>query len=248
MLNQTLVDLSDVSLSLGDSLILHEVSMSLNGGQIVTLIGPNGAGKTTLVRLILGIIRPDKGEIIRQKGLRIGYMPQKVHIDPTLPLTVKRFLRLSEQDKGLKTVDALDLVKAKSLLRKPMAGLSGGEMQRVLLAKAIIRRPNLLILDEPVQGVDLPGQGILYDLIVDIKRKFNCGVLIVSHDLHMVLAASDHVVCLNKHVCCAGTPKSVSQDPAYRQLFGDLKTPISLVPYTHHHDHSHDENPDEGES
>lgn len=244
MTNESLIEVSDLNVTLGDTLILHNVSFSLDAGKIVTLIGPNGAGKTTLVQVVLGLTPYQKGRVTRKKGLKIGYMPQKIHIDPTLPLTVNRFLSLSASPNGLSIQDALEMVKAKTLLQRPLAGLSGGELQRVLLAKAIMGRPDLLVLDEPVQGVDLPGQAALYELIVTIKRQFRCGVLIVSHDLHLVLGASDHVICLNHHICCSGTPTSVAEDPYYRQLFGDIKAPSGLVPYSHAHDHSHDENPD----
>jgi len=244
MTSESLVDIVDLEVSIAGNIILHDVSLAIDAGKIVTLIGPNGAGKTTLAQAILGLVKAQKGKIIRRKKLQIGYMPQKVHIDPTLPISVKKFLSLSQVSGGLSIEDALEMVKAKVLLKRPMAGLSGGELQRVLLVKAIMRRPNLLVLDEPVQGVDLPGQSELYKLIEGIKHKFKCGVLIISHDLHMVLGASDYVVCLNKHVCCAGTPRSVTEDPYYRKLFGDMKVPYGLVPYAHEHDHSHDDNPD----
>ena len=244
MVQESLVEISDLRVHLGGTLVLHDLSLSLDAGRITTLIGPNGAGKTTLVKVILGLIPHQSGTVVRKKGLRVGYMPQKIHIDATLPLSVQRFLALSISQGGLSIEEALKMVEATSLLKRPLSGLSGGELQRVLLAKAIMRRPDLLVLDEPVQGVDLPGQGVLYALIMGIKRRFRCGVLIISHDLHLVLGASDHVICLNHHICCAGTPKSVAEDPYYRHLFGDMKSPFGLVPYTHDHDHSHDENPD----
>lgn len=241
---EALVEIVDLHVTLGGNIILSNVSLSLNEGRIVTLIGPNGAGKTTFITAALGLLKPDSGKIIRKKNLRVGYMPQKVHIDPTLPLSVKRFLNLSKSSESLTLEDALDMVKARALADKPLAGLSGGELQRILLAKAIMRRPNLLVLDEPMQGVDIPGQGELYKLIEGIKNKFRCGVLLVSHDLHLVLGTSDYVVCLNKHICCAGSPRSVAEDPRYRELFGHMQMPYGLALYAHDHDHSHDEPPD----
>lgn len=243
-----LVEITDLNFSAKGTLILDNVSLNLNEGSIVTLIGPNGAGKTTLISAILGLLKPTSGKIICRKNLRIGYMPQKVDIDPTLPLNVTRFLELSQSKQSLSTEHALNMVKAKALAHKPLAGLSGGELQRILLAKAVMRRPNLLVLDEPMQGVDIPGQEELYKLIEDIKHKFHCGILLVSHDLHFVFATSDYVICLNKHICCAGTPRSVTANPHYQQLFGHIQMPYGLVPYTHSHDHSHDEHPDEAYS
>ncbi len=214
-------------------MVLQEISLSLSAGEITTIIGPNGAGKTTLIKLILGLEKPDSGTIARQPGLRIGYMPQKLHIDPTLPLTTLRFLQLAEKNEGSCRA-ALKRVGIEHLARSPFQALSGGEVQRAMLARALLRKPSLLILDEPVQGVDIIGQEALYKLICELRDELGCAVLMVSHDLHLVMSATDNVICLNQHICCQGNPEQVSGDQAFQALFG-AKTAI----YTHHHDHDH---------
>ncbi|TQV70730.1 zinc ABC transporter ATP-binding protein ZnuC [Exilibacterium tricleocarpae] len=235
---ELLVDARAVSVLRSGRAILQNADLQLKRGEIVTLIGPNGAGKTTLVRLVLGLIRAERGEVWRQAGLRIGYMPQQIHIDPSLPLSVKRFLALARADS--KAIDtALQQVGVGHLLDSPMRGLSGGETQRVLLARAILRRPQLLVLDEPVQGVDVSGQAEFYSTLSQLRDQLQCGVLMVSHDLHLVMAATDTVVCLNQHVCCQGHPEAVTSHPAYLELFGRDTRP-GIAVYTHHHDHSHD--------
>ncbi|GAB6053707.1 zinc ABC transporter ATP-binding protein ZnuC [Magnetospira thiophila] len=209
---------------------------------MVTLVGPNGAGKTTLVRVLLGLVQPSSGRVVRRPHLKIGYMPQKVQVDDTLPLTVHGFLDLANPRRRRERTRLLPLaeeVGVTALLDSPIQGISGGEMQRVLLARALIREPDLLVLDEPVQGVDVNGQAELYQLIADIRRHHGCGVLMISHDLHLVMAATDHVVCLNGHVCCSGHPAIVSRDPGFVGLFGD-SVASSMALYQHHHDHAHD--------
>ncbi len=233
-----LISGTDLGLQFGDRTILSEVSLSLKKGEIVTLIGPNGAGKTSLVRVVLGLQKPSSGQLVRKEKLRIGYMPQKLHIEASLPLTVQRFLRLASKDKHA-IKESLALTGISQLLNSPMQSLSGGETQRVLLARALLRNPDLLVLDEPVQGVDVAGQSALYRLIADIRDQRGCGVLMVSHDLHLVMAATDTVICLNQHVCCHGHPESVTEDPAYLELFGQT-TQSGIAVYTHHHDHDHD--------
>ena len=219
--------------------ILENISLTIEEGQIVTLIGPNGAGKTTLVRIALGLLRPDSGSIYHRPALRIGYMPQRVHIEPTLPLTVNRFLQLANrQDKTLLS-DTLEELKISHLEGQQLTAISGGELQRVLLARALLRKPELLILDEPAQGVDLAGQAELYQLISGISDKHRCGVLMISHDLHLVMSSTDEVICLNHHICCHGKPEHVTNDPAYLNLFG-ANASQNLAVYTHHHDHDHE--------
>lgn len=222
--------------------ILQRADLTLQTGKIVTLIGPNGAGKTTLVRAVLGLIKVDEGEIHKAPDLRIGYMPQKLHIDASLPLTVARFLALGGKARA-DLAETLALTGIDKLINMPMQSLSGGETQRVLLARALLRDPQLLVLDEPVQGVDVTGQSALYALINEIRNRRQCGVLLVSHDLHLVMANTDTVVCLNQHVCCEGHPEQVTNDPAYLALFGEAAgaaTPPQVAIYTHHHDHQHD--------
>ena len=222
--------------------ILQRADLTLESGKIVTLIGPNGAGKTTLVRAVLGLIKVDEGEIIKAPDLRIGYMPQKLHIDASLPLTVARFLALGGKAR-VDLAEILELTGIDKLINMPMQSLSGGETQRVLLARALLRDPHLLVLDEPVQGVDVTGQSALYALINEIRKRRQCGVLLVSHDLHLVMATTDTVICLNQHVCCEGHPEQVTNDPAYLALFGEVlgaTNPPQVAIYTHHHDHQHD--------
>ena len=236
--SRVLINAENLSLQFGDKRVLQEVSLKIHAGEIVTLIGPNGAGKTSLVKLVLELQKPSSGSIQRKDRLKIGYMPQKLHVEPSLPLTVKRFLRLASRDTN--AIDsALKRTGIHHLLHSPMQSLSGGETQRVLLARALLRQPDLLVLDEPVQGVDVAGQAALYRLIAEIRDQLQCGVLMVSHDLHLVMAATDTVVCLNQHVCCHGHPEAVTEDPAYLELFGH-STSSAMAVYTHHHDHDHD--------
>ncbi len=223
----------------GRGAVLQHVDLAVEPGEIVTLIGPNGAGKTTLVRIVLGLIQPREGRVVRRPGLRIGYVPQQFHLDPSLPITVGRFLSLTRGTSAVELDTALAEVGAQGLGRNPMQSLSGGETQRILLARALLRRPDLLVLDEPVRGVDVHGQAELYELIGHIRRRHGCGVLMVSHDLHLVMAATDRVICLNHHICCAGRPEAVSAHPEYLALFGPAAGRRIAV-YTHRHDHAHD--------
>ncbi len=218
--------------------LLDDVELTLTRDQIVSVIGPNGAGKTTLVKLVVGLLTPTSGTITRAPGLTIGYMPQRIHISPIFPLTVGRFLQLNQTWSQDELNEMLNEVGVAHVINTPLDAISGGELQRVLLARALLRQPALLVLDEPAQGVDLIGQGELYDLIAKIRDKHHCAILLVSHDLNVVMARTDTVVCLNQHVCCSGHPEEVSRDPAFAQLFG--KAAQGLAFYTHRHDHHHD--------
>ncbi len=240
---EPLVEASNVDLIFGAKVVLSAVNARVHPGEIVTLIGPNGAGKTTFIRTILGLQKPDRGKVLRRPGLRIGYMPQQTTVDPTLPMTVGRFVALAAPNRRpanrLDPRTALDEVGATHLIDAPIQDISGGEMRRVLLARALLRDPDLLVLDEPAQGVDVNGQADLYSLIGRIRDQRNCGVFLVSHDLHLVMAATDQVICLNHHVCCAGRPEAVARDPSYAALFGE-QTAREFAVYHHHHDHRHD--------
>ena len=237
-MSELLISANNVSVSFNDREVLQQVSLDVRAGQIITLIGPNGAGKSTLVRVLIGLTSPSKGQVTRKPKLRIGYMPQKLHIDPNLPITVERFLRLAGASKAA-IKSALTEVGSPHLTNSPLQTISGGELQRVLLARALLRDPQLLVLDEPVQGVDIAGQTELYELISAIRKRHQCGVVMVSHDLHLVMAQTDTVICLNHHICCHGHPEQVSTDPAYLELFG-ARHSQALAVYQHHHDHQHD--------
>lgn len=233
-----LIRLDGIAVTFRGQNVLENVRLAVNPGEIVTLIGPNGAGKTTLVRAVLGLLKPNAGSVWRKPKLRVGYMPQKLHVDPTLPLSVLRFLRLVPGVDRVRALAALVEVGAAQVIDSPLQGISGGELQRVLLARALLREPELLVLDEPVQGVDVAGQAELYQLITRLRDRHGCGVLMVSHDLHLVMSTTDQVVCLNRHVCCSGHPEQVSSDPAFVELFG-TNAAKSLAVYHHHHDHAH---------
>jgi zinc transport system ATP-binding protein len=235
-----LVEAVGVGVRIGRHELLSGVDLELCAGEILSLIGPNGAGKTTLVRVLLGVLPPTAGRVARRPGLRVGYVPQRLHIDPTLPLSVRRFLTLGRARREPAALRAtLAEVGAGQLVGALMAELSGGEFQRVTLARALLRDPELLILDEPAQGVDFSGQLELYALIERVREERGCAVLLVSHDLHVVMAATDRVICLNRHVCCAGRPEAVSLHPEYLSLFGP-RAAREVAIYTHEHDHAHD--------
>ena len=235
--SRSLIELRGITVDFAGRTALSDVSLAVSPGEIVTVIGPNGAGKTTLLRVALGLQRAEGGAVWRRPGLRVGYMPQRLAVDDTLPLTVERFLALVPQARRDPRVTLAE-VGASHTLKLPVQTLSGGELQRVLLARALLREPELLVLDEPAQGVDVAGQAELYALVRRLRVARGCGVLLVTHDLHFVMSATDQVVCLNHHICCSGHPEVVSRDPAYRALFGSAVEGFAL--YAHHHDHSHD--------
>ena len=234
-----LVEARGVGVCRGGRWLLHDVDIAVAGGEVVTLIGPNGAGKTTLVRVLLGLLQPDAGTVQRDGEASVGYVPQRVHFDPTLPLTVGRLMTLTAWCPAAAVATALAETVVGHLLSARVSDLSGGELQRVLLARALMRRPDLLVLDEPVQGVDYTGEADLYELIADIVERRGCGVLMVSHDLHIVMASTDRVVCLNRHVCCTGVPREVVGHDEFRRLFGPRAAAGTAV-YRHRHDHRHD--------
>ncbi|MBD1559106.1 zinc ABC transporter ATP-binding protein ZnuC [Vibrio sp. S9_S30] len=234
-----LVSLKSIRVQFGDKPVLDNINLDLHKGHITTLIGPNGAGKSTLVKVLLGLNKRFDGTLSFIGKPKIGYVPQKLRLNDTLPLSVERFLKLAGKYSKQERLEALKLVGAAHLLDNNMHRLSGGENQRVLLARALLQRPDLLVLDEPAQGVDVQGQIDLYNLIDHLRHRFHCAVLMVSHDLHLVMAKTDYVVCLHHHVCCSGTPAAVSEHPSYIELFGH-RSRESLAFYQHDHHHHHD--------
>ncbi|MBR9842526.1 MAG: metal ABC transporter ATP-binding protein [Rhodobacteraceae bacterium] len=237
-----LVTLEDLTVRLGGHTALSHVDFHIDKGEIVTVVGPNGSGKTTLLKTVIGAVKPSHGTLSRAPGLRIGYVPQRLAIDNTLPLTVGRFLSLPRRHSAATMQSALEDAGADDLMDRQMTALSGGQFQRVLLARAILEKPDLLILDEPTTGLDQPGSASLYRQIEKIRRDLGSAVLMVSHELHVVMSASDRVVCLNGHVCCHGTPEIVADAPEYRALFGS-GTQGALALYRHDHDHHHHGHP-----
>ncbi len=235
--NSTLVKLNNAGFKQNDKWLVEGVSLTVEKGKIVTLIGPNGSGKSTTAKIALGIYKKIEGSVEKYTN-KVGYVPQKISIDWTLPLRVYDFMLLTENIKEEAIDEALTLTGVIHLKNKNLGNLSGGEFQRVLIARAISKKPELLVLDEPVQGVDYTGEIALYELIKRISDSLNCGILLISHDLHTVMTATDHVVCLNGHVCCSGTPMDVAKNNEYKTLFGEQASQILSV-YEHKHDHVH---------
>ena len=235
--NNILVKLNNVGFRQNGKWLVEGVSLNVEKGKIVTLIGPNGSGKSTTAKIALGIYKNIEGSVKKYTN-KVGYVPQKISIDWTLPLRVHDFMTLTENIKDNEINEALTLTGVLNLKNKNLGNLSGGEFQRVLLARAISKKPELLVLDEPVQGVDYTGEIALYELIKKISDTLNCGILLISHDLHTVMTATDHVVCLNGHVCCSGTPHDVAKNNEYKTLFGEQASQILSV-YEHKHDHVH---------
>lgn len=235
----SLIEAAGLSVTLGGRAVLDKVDLSVARGEIVTIVGPNGSGKSTLLRALVGAIRPSGGRVGRTQGLKVGYIPQRLHLDPTMPITVGRFLGLPARRPDPKAaMAALAETGVGDLARRQMSALSGGQTQRVLLARALMAAPDLLILDEPTQGLDQPGAADFYRLIEAVRARTGAAVLMVSHDLHVVMSASDRVICLNGHICCEGAPSAVSSAPEYRALFGQ-GTGGALALYQHVHDHQH---------
>jgi zinc transport system ATP-binding protein len=234
-----LISAKGVTIARGGRALLDRVDLEVAPRQIVTVVGLNGSGKTTLLHVLLGLVTPDAGQVIRRPGLRIGYSPQHINRDASLPLTVEGFLRLAGPVTTDRIRSVLTDVGAAATLRAQVFELSGGELHRVLLARALLREPELLVLDEPMSGVDIAGQASLYHLIADLRDRLGCAVVLVSHDLHVVMAKTDEVVCLNHHICCRGKPQAVVRDPSFIALFGS-RIAGDLAVYPHAHDHAHD--------
>ncbi len=234
----SLISAKGISIRRGKTTVLQNVTLDIKAGEIVTIVGPNGSGKSTLLRAFIGAETPFDGKLDRKADLRIGYVPQKLHIDPTLPMSVARFLSLPHKVAPDEANKALLQAGVAPLANRQMSDLSGGQFQRVLLARALLNKPDLLILDEATQGLDQPGSAAFYRQIETLRETMGCAVLMVSHELHVVMAASDRVICLNGHVCCEGAPEVVASAPEYRALFGS-GTQGALALYRHDHDHHH---------
>lgn len=235
---ESLISLSNAGVERQGAWLVRGVDFAVHPGEIVTLIGPNGSGKSTTAKMALGVLHPTEGKATKRDHLTIGYVPQKVAIDGTLPLTAARFMHLTGRVDITTVHDAMNATGTAHLADAEVRNLSGGEFQRVMLARAMARKPDLLVLDEPVQGVDFAGEIALYDLIQRIRDDLGCGILLISHDLHVVMAATDRVVCLNGHICCQGTPTDVASSDEYRRLFG-ARAASTLAVYEHDHDHTH---------
>jgi zinc transport system ATP-binding protein len=236
---ETLVEARGLTVERDGRRVLDHVDLAVRRGEVVTLVGLNGSGKSTLVKTLLGLVAPSAGEVRRSPGLRIGYTPQSLSLDAVLPLTVARFLTLGGSASRARVAETLEEVGVAALAERQMAQVSGGELHRVMLARALLRAPDLLALDEPMSGVDVSGQSELYRLIAGLRDRYRCGVLLVSHDLHLVMAETDNVVCLNHHVCCTGKPRAVVRNPAFSATFGQAVAD-ALAVYVHAHDHAHD--------
>lgn len=237
----TLIAAENLGVSYAGKTTLQGVTCHVDAGEIVTIVGPNGSGKSTMIKALIGAIGTDSGTVTRKDKLRIGYVPQRLDLNHTMPMTVGRFMRLTVAQSRARHMELLDSVGVAHLENASMRGLSGGQFQRVLFARALAENPELLILDEPTQGLDQSGTASFYQLIEKARDDLNCGVLMVSHDLHVVFASSDRVLCLNGHICCQGTPSVVSAAPEYRALFGHgTKGTLALYQHGHDHDHDHD--------
>ena len=237
-MEKSLIELNNCGVKRGHKWLVRGVSLKVSQGQILTLIGPNGSGKSTTAKVALGIFKPDEGTHDIQNNIKVSYVPQKISIDWSLPLRSIDFMNLVEKYKINNIIEALSMTGIKHLIYEDVRNLSGGEFQRLLMARAIAKEPNFLVLDEPVQGVDYPGEIAMYKTIQEIVKNINCGILLISHNLHVVMSQTDQVVCLNGHVCCSGAPKSVVKDPEYIRLFGKNIDP-TLAFYEHDHDHKH---------
>jgi zinc transport system ATP-binding protein len=238
-MSDALITLNNITLSHNGKNVLDDVSFKLHQGEFVTLIGPNGAGKSSLIKILLGVIKQDSGSVTYQEDIRFGYTPQTFTANPFIPISVKDFLTLNQKLDSVFMQQTFDLTGINDLLQLPLKNLSGGELQKVLLSRALLNKPNVLILDEPAQNLDVDGQMQLYKLIQDIHQQQNCAVLMVSHDLHRVMKESTQVLCLYHHICCEGLPESILKDEKFNDLFADQINEL-MATYEHHHNHHHE--------
>lgn len=234
-----LIKLDKIHVVFGGKTALENINLTIYPNSITTIVGPNGGGKSTLLKVLLKLQKPTSGNVFHAKGLKIGYVPQKLHLDHSIPITVDKFLSLKPNCDKASIQEALELFNITHLRQNSMQKLSGGELQRVLLARAVLAHPQLLVLDEPMQGVDITGQTELYQLLNKVRQWLNCAILMVSHDLNIVMANTDEVLCINRHICCAGSPETVAGDPSFIHFFGD-QFAKNVAFYSHQHNHHHD--------
>ena len=237
--DMNLITIEGLTVTYGGVTALENVSLDINAGEIVTIVGPNGSGKTSLLKAIIGAVTPLEGSVKIKQGLKIGYVPQRLNLDPTLPISAGKFMRLTNKINKKSCITALQQAGVPELAEKQMSELSGGQLQRVLLARALLGTPEILVLDEATQGLDQPGSADFYRQIEKVRKETGCAVLMISHDLHVVMSTSDRVICLNGHICCSGAPETVVATPEYQELFG-TETNGALALYRHSHDHKHD--------
>ncbi len=229
---ENILSIQNLSFEKDKNQILYDINLSVKKGEMISIIGPNGAGKSTLLKLIIGTHKPTKGTITKKNNLKIGYVPQKINIDSILPLNVAEFSCASD--------NLLEYLDLQNLKDKFLYTLSGGELQRTILCRALTRNPDLLLLDESSQGLDISGILKFYSLIDKINKEMNTSIIMVSHDLNIVLNRTNEVLCLNRHICCKGTPNSISSTQGFLDLFGKDKLDIGL--YQHDHNHTHNIN------
>lgn len=237
-----LIQAQNVSLTINGKNILDDISLDIKERDFITIVGPNGAGKSTLLKVLMGFTHPTTGSVQQREGTRIGYVPQKLSIDKTIPITTQRFLTLRKKVHATTLKRVVEQTGITPQLHKPLHSLSGGELQRVLLCRALLDEPDLLILDEPAQNLDISGQLAFYEQLNQIYQQQRLSILMVSHDLHLVMSCTRQVICLFHHICCSGEPQSVTQDPEFQKLFGkDMANMMALYHHQHNHTHTHGE-------
>jgi zinc transport system ATP-binding protein len=237
-----LIECDNLSIYLGQRKVLSNINLSVESQEILTILGPNGSGKTTLFKTLIGALQPSSGVLKKKPGLKIGYVPQRLHIDETLPMTVKRFMNLPGGHSQSTVASALSHAGVPELDKQQIMGLSGGQFQRVLLARALLGAPDLLLLDEATQGLDHRGTAEFYRQIANVRAHLKCAIVMISHELHVVMRQTDRVICLNGHICCQGKPETVRCSPEYHALFGlDSESEAALYLHQGHRSHTQTE-------